>query len=132
MFRLSLTLPALAVLAACATPQERCIREGASEQTQLQRQITESEGNIARGYAIHRQTVPETVFHSCRRVKDGKVVGYYPCPETYYRTIETPVSIDTDDERRKLRRLKDALPAAQKRAAEAAAQCRVLYPEKSI
>ena len=131
MFRVSLTLSALAVLAACATPQERCIRKGASEQTQLLNKIKETEANITRGYAIHRQTVPETVFYSCRRVNDGKVVGYYPCPETYYRTIETPVSIDVKEERKKLRRLQDALPAAQSRAAEAAAQCRVLYPEKA-
>jgi len=129
MSRLLLTLPCLALLAACATPQERCIRQGASEQTRLLNEVKETEANIARGYAIHRQTVPETVFYTCRRVRDGEVVGYYPCPETYYRTIETPVAIDVAEERKRLRGLKDALPGASTRAAEAAAQCRILHPE---
>ena len=122
-------LTALALLAACATPQERCIRQGATEQTRLLGEIKVTEGNIARGYAIHRQTLPETVFYRCRRIHDGKVVGYYPCPETIYRTIETPVPIVVAEERKKLRGLKDALPGAQDRAAEAAAQCRLHYPE---
>lgn len=129
MSRFSLALPALVLLSACATPQERCIRTGASEQSRLLAEIKEAEGNIARGYAIHRQTVPETIFHTCQRVSDGKVVGYYPCPETYYRTVETPVAIDISEERRKLTGLKDALPAAARRAEEAAAQCRILHPE---
>jgi len=129
MSRFFLALPALALIAACATPQERCIRQGAAEQTRLLNEIKETENNISRGYAIHRQTVPETVFYTCRRVRDGKVVGYYPCPETYYRTIETPVAIDVAEERKKLRGLKDALPSACTRAAEAAAQCRILHPE---
>ncbi len=129
MSRLFRTLPLLALVAACATPQERCIRQGATEQTRLLNEIKVSEGNIARGYAIHRQTVPETYFYSCRQVRDGVVVGYYPCPETYYRTIETPVPIDVDEERKKLRGLKDALPGAQRRAQDAAAQCRLQFPQ---
>ncbi|NIZ15577.1 hypothetical protein HCZ87_19665 [Phaeobacter sp. HF9A] len=129
MPRAVLLLPALAVLAACATPQERCIREGAREQARLLEEIKTAEGNIARGYAIHRQTVPEIVYQSCPRLHDGKVVGYYPCPETYYRTIETPVSINIGEERKKLRGLKDALPGAQRRAQETAAQCRADFPE---
>ena len=129
MLRASLALSTLALLAACATPQERCIRQGASEQTRLVNEVRETEANISRGYAIHRQTVPETIFHTCRRIRDGKVVGYYPCPETYYRTVETPVSINIGEERKKLRGLKDALPGASKRASEAAAQCRIQYPE---
>lgn len=129
MLRAPLALSALALLAACATPQERCIRQGASEQTRIVNEISETEANISRGYAIHRQTIPETIFHTCRRVSDGKVVGYSPCPETYYRTLETPVSINIGEERKKLRGLKDALPAASKRARDAAAQCRIQYPE---
>lgn len=128
MSRFILTLAPLALLAACATPQERCIKQGASEETQLINRITETEGNIARGYAIHRQTVPETVFYTCDRVKDGKIIGRYPCPETYYRTVETPVAIDIAEERRKLKTLKEVLPAASRRAAEAADQCRILHP----
>ena len=129
MPRLLLSLSILALLTACATPQQRCIREGSAAQNRLVKEITETEANIARGYAIHRQTVPETIFHTCRRVRDGTVVGYYPCPETYYRTIETPVAIEVSEERKKLIGLKDALPGAQRRAEEATAQCRIQFPD---
>ncbi len=128
MFPARLFFVPLFLLTACATPQERCIREGAAEETRLRAQITEAEGNIERGYAIHRQIVPETVFHTCQRVRDGKIIGYYPCPETYYRAVETPVAIQVSEERKKLATLKSALPGAVRRSEDKAAQCRAVYP----
>lgn len=116
---------ALAFLAACATPQEACISQAQREVRSLETRIETAAGNIDRGYAIHRQTVPYTYVSVCY-TDTGEA---YQCEQNGTRVEETPVSIDLTEERAKLARLRAALPGA-KRAAEAQiATCRATYPE---
>ena len=117
-------LPALALLVACATPQEQCISQAYSTYNATLEQLAETEGNIARGYAIHQQEVPYEATTTCYDHKDRA----YSCTETRFRTKETPVSIDISEERRKRGDLQAALPAMQQTAESRAAQCRVQYP----
>jgi len=119
-------LAACLVITACSTPQEQCISRASAEYRSLQSKIATAQGNIDRGYAIHRQTVPYTVPAVCTN-KQGKK---YPCPRTEYRTEETPVSIDIREERRKIAAFKARLPAALRLAEAGAKQCRVAYPEE--
>ncbi len=120
-----LFIPSLAFLAACATPQERCINSATNEVRTLQKLIATSEGNIARGYAIHKQEQPYKVASICYD-KDKKP---YACLETEFRTVETPVTIDIAEERRKLAQLKHRLPDAKRRMNDGIKRCRVQYPE---
>ncbi len=121
---LSLTAIALA-LAACATPQERCISGARSEQANISAQIGIIEGNIARGYAIHRQNVPYTFIGTCY----DNTRTRYSCEKNATRIVETPVAIDIAEERRKLAPLKGRLMAVQARMDANVAQCRAQFPE---
>ncbi len=120
-----LALPALALLAACATPQEQCINTASNQVRTMQALINTTQGNIARGYAIHRSQEPYEVIDVCYDT-DGKS---YNCFHTEYRTKETPVAIDVTEERRKLAQLKRRLPAEKRKMDAAIANCRVQFPE---
>lgn len=128
MRMLPFALLALPILAACATPYERCVSRNGKDYIELKQQIATTEGNIERGYAIHKQTVPETVWGYCPRYRDGNIIGHRPCPETFYREIETPVVINVAEERRKLVALKAELPALQSRQTVVEAQCAAAHP----
>ena len=123
-FRLSAPF-AFAFLAACATPQEACISQAQSELRSIRDQISTAEGNISRGYAIHRQTVPYTYVSTCY-TDTGEA---YQCEENGTRVQETPVAIDIAQERVKLASLQARLSGAERRANEQIAQCRLTYPE---
>ena len=116
---------ALILLGACATPQKQCIARETAEYRAVSAQIEELEETLARGYALHRQTVPYTKTRICH-VKGKR---YVPCPTTRFHTIETPVSVDIDDTREKLARLKAQRTKLAPAAATARAACIRAYPE---
>lgn len=118
-------LPALALIAACATPQEQCINTASNEVRSMKRLMNVTHGNITRGYAIHRSTESYQVTDVCFD-KDKKP---YTCYDIEYRTVESPVTIDIADERRKLAALKKRLPAAGRKMNAGVASCRVQFPE---
>ncbi|SEW04019.1 hypothetical protein SAMN05444851_1030 [Aliiroseovarius sediminilitoris] len=112
-------------LSACATPQQRCIAGATADYRTLQTQIKTAESNIARGYALHRQSIPITNTRVCY---DGNK-NPYTCQRTAFRQIETPVSIDIDNEKAKLAGLKAKLATAQRKAVAGTKVCRQTYPE---
>jgi len=118
-------LPALALIAACATPQEQCINTASNEVRSIRSGISTTQGNIARGYAIHRSQESYQAPDICYN-KDKKP---YRCFHTQYRTIETPVTIDVTEERRKLANLNKRLPVATRKMNAGVANCRIQYPE---
>ncbi|SMR70979.1 hypothetical protein SAMN04488030_0599 [Aliiroseovarius halocynthiae] len=115
----------LALLGACATPQKQCIARETAEYRAVSAQIKKLEETSARGYALHRQTIPYTDTRICR------VKGKEPflCPRTRFRTIETPVSVDMGDVRKKLERLKAQRVKLSPSAAAARDACIRAYPE---
>ncbi|MAM60689.1 hypothetical protein [Maritimibacter sp. UBA3975] len=117
-------LAALLALAAC-TEQDLCVLRNTQDLRAAESRIGELEGNVARGYAIHRSTEPYEYRAVCRD-RDGEP---YECTKTDFRTVETPVPIDVADQRRQLAALKARLPALQEKANLAKAQCAQLYPE---
>lgn len=117
-------LLALTALAACATPLERCISTAQSEVHSLRRAITTAEGNISRGYAIHRSSESYTFYDTCYDKKDRP----YSCPETRYRTIETPVEIDVAQQQQRLKSLRRDLPTAEDHARAQAQHCTAQHP----
>ena len=118
-------LPALAILAACATPQEQCINTASNEVRGMQKLISTTEGNISRGYAIYSRVESYEVANICFDAAKKP----YRCFETDFRTVRTPVSINIAEERRKLANLKKRLPAAARKMNTGVANCRAQFPE---
>lgn len=119
------TLCLLPLLAACSTPQERCVADATRNYTQTLEAMAEAQANIARGYAVHYQDEPFEYHDTCYDKKDRR----YDCTTTRYRTIETPVAIDVNAEREKVAQFDTQLPALKRTADAQIAQCSALYPE---
>lgn len=122
-------------LAACGTPQERCISRNTSEYRTVSSLLAEVEGNLARGYAWEERQVVRSRFDQCRRVwrdRNGATqVDTYGCWRDYVDTDRYRVPIDPLVEQRK----RDSLAARQAeltRSANAAVSaCRAAYPDEA-
>lgn len=115
---------ALLALSACATPRQQCEQQATSQHQTLLRVIAQAKGNIARGYAIHRQSVPYTYTRTCY---SGTLS--YTCPATGYRTQETPVAINISEERKLLRAAMSEAKISEQNAKIALKQCASQFPE---
>lgn len=127
-----LTLPAL--LAACASPQERCISRNTDEYRTVSRLLAEVEGNLARGYAWDERQVVREQFTQCREVqrnRKGEVVGVTTraCWRDYLDTEQYRVAIDPAAEARKREALAARKAALADRAAASVTACKAAYPE---
>ncbi len=115
----------LTTLAACATPLEQCIRSANQNVRAINAGIATAEGNISRGYAIHENTEQYISYGTCYDSDNNR----YICPETAYRTVETPVPIDVSEQRKRRNELRKLLPEAEERARRAVQQCYQIHPE---
>ena len=118
-------LSVFALLSACATPQEQCINTASNTVQRLQSDIARTNGNIARGFAIHRQQQSYEVANICYD-KDKKP---YTCTQTEFRTLQTPVAINVADERLKLAEMKRRLPGAKRAMLKGIESCKRHYPQ---
>ncbi|WP_424940637.1 hypothetical protein [Aliiroseovarius sp. S253] len=116
----------LTLVGACATPQKQCIARETSEYRAVSAQIEELEKTLARGYALHRQQVPYTETRLCHVQGRKKPI---PCNRTRFHTIETPVTVDIGEVRKKLARLKAHRRKLEPAAKSAQAACIRAYPE---
>lgn len=123
--------PLLAFLAACGTPQEQCIRQNTRDLRTVDRLITETEGNIARGYALEKVTITQEHWGYCRQsVPVGQpALPPVPCLVERDITVERPKAIDLADEAKKLDGLKAKRRELSKAAEAVIAQCKAEYPE---
>ncbi|WP_295042626.1 hypothetical protein [uncultured Paracoccus sp.] len=128
----TLALPLL--LAACGTPQERCISSNTSEYRTVSRLLAEVEGNLARGYAWEERQVVRDRLTQCRSVwrdKDGRaVIEYRPCWRDYVDTERYRVPIDPAAEQRKRDNLAARKAQLGDRAAAVVQACRDAFPEE--
>ncbi|TVS03781.1 MAG: hypothetical protein EA407_05945 [Rhodobacteraceae bacterium] len=53
------------LIAACATPQQTCLRAAQAELVALDREIAEAERAVARGYRMSEAVEPRTTLHIC-------------------------------------------------------------------
>lgn len=121
-------------VAACGTPQERCISNHTREYRTVSNLLEKVEGNLSRGYAWEeRQVVRDRLTH-CRdhyRDRKGNVhVSTRPCWRDYVTTERYRVPIDPAAEQRK----RDGL-VAQKAKLEGTAKayvnaCKKAFPEE--
>ena len=125
------TLPL--ILAACGTPQERCISQNTSEYRTVSRLLAEVEGNLARGYAWEERQVVRDRLTQCRTyVRDSKgraIATYEPCWRDYVDVERYRVPIDPAAEERKRDNLAARKNVLGQRAASVIQACRAAFPE---
>lgn len=131
-------LPVCVVLLGCGTPQEQCIARETRDLRVVNRLITESEGNLKRGYAYEEVVVSRPVWVTCVPPPAPSPVNGAPAPEPATprlclddrdETVTRPVAIDLAAEQSKSEGLKakrNSLAAASDRSIAA---CKKAYPE---
>ncbi|MFT4151620.1 MAG: hypothetical protein QM656_15580 [Paracoccaceae bacterium] len=125
-------LAALAVLAACGTPQEQCINRNTRDLRTVDRLIAESERNLSRGYAIEYSTEWRPVWVPCYGppVRPGGKPVSRMCWDERPETVSRPRAIDLNAESLKLQSLKQRRATLSRQAESVVRQCRALYPEE--
>ena len=131
MLRVSLLLLLpVALVAACASPQQQCIHRAAPELRTLDRLIGETQANLARGYGFVPETRVRWEWEVCDRYVDlDGSVRWSRCWEPVHETVQRPVAIDPLAEQRKLDALQKRRAAYAKAAEPQIAACRATYPE---
>ncbi len=126
--RLSI-VPLLLAVAACSTPQERCINSANRDLRVINGLIIETRGNLARGFAIREVQDVITVKTTCDGVSEEGVEFTVECDEVDTVTRREPVAIDLNAERAKLVSLEERQAQLLSNQAQAIAQCRAQFPE---
>ena len=122
-------IPAFLALAACQTPREACISNVSGNLRTINQLITQTEGNVNRGYAIGTRQELRTVRDWCTRtLPDGKKVEVR-CDRQEVVDLDVPVAINLNAEEEKLASLRQRQAALQKAVAPAIEQCRLAHPE---
>jgi hypothetical protein len=117
--RLMLILSA-ALLAACAAPQDRCVRQAQTELTALDAKIADSAQALARGYRITPATERRTTLHLCAWPREPVLFCTRHTPEA----PETRVAVDRASEQAQLDRLRAERAEVAAATATRIAQCR--------
>jgi hypothetical protein len=113
-------------LAACATPQEQCVAAATQDLRVLDALILETRTNIERGFGVEEVIVPNSGFTWCYG-NWGYNTGINFCSAPSTRTVERPVTIDLEVERRKLRELERSRSEAVGRTQRALAACEAQF-----
>jgi len=130
-----IALPLLALLAACATPQERCISTATRDLRVVTNLAAQTERTLARGYGIEQYQVSRPTWRQCgwysHRTRDGRIVRGAPrmCWDDEIETRERAVAVNLQDEAQTLKGLRDKRASLTQQSNAAVNQCRVLYPE---
>lgn len=126
------------LLAACGTPQERCIARETRDARVLERLIAESEGNLRRGYALEEVVVYRDRWVHCPRPALPAPVEGQPAPpppppqlclDEVRETETRPKAIDLRAEAQKLESMREKRAALLRAAGPAIAQCKAQFPE---
>lgn len=122
------------VLAACGTPQERCISKHTREYRNVSNLLDDVQANLDRGYAWEERQVIRDRLTQCRdyyRDKDGnKHVTTRPCWREYVDTQRYRVPIDPAAEERKRDGLTERKAELETRAAAYVKACKKAFPEE--
>lgn len=146
MRRAALALPLL-MLAACATPRERCIANATHDLTVVDHLIAQLQLDIARGYGTKQTQVivpmwqpcfpPPVVYdhhgdhgdHGHHDRGHPHFIGPDMCMQNTVQTTTTPVAIDLAQAKKTLAELKKKRVELNAQAGPAIAQCQALYPK---
>jgi hypothetical protein len=138
MFKPVLILPICTILVACGTPQEQCIARETRDLRVVDRLISETEGNLQRGYAYEDVVVYRTVWVRCAPFPTPPPVEGAPAPELpsprlclddREETVTRPKAIDLVAEQAKLSGLKAKRKKLAVAGDRSVVACRSAYPE---
>ena len=117
----------LSLLAACATPQQRCVNRETRDYRITYKRVTTLEQDLARGYSLEEEDVTRT-----RWVRCGGAKGERPrlCLDEYDVTVTRRVPVDAEVARAELGVLKARLVKQRAPMDAAVAQCRIAFPEE--
>jgi len=117
------------VLAACATPRESCLSSVGQQGRVIDALISQTRGNVARGYAIEEREELRTRRELCEFRRDDGSIGRRFCNRTTAEDVRVPVTIDIEAEKVKLDQLLSRREALIPAEATAKAQCVARYPQ---
>jgi hypothetical protein len=127
-----LAILVLAALSACGTPQEQCINRNTRDLRTVDQLITETEGNLQRGFAFETVTRDIDVWDTCLEptTVNGQVT-FVPriCRSERTITERRAKAIDLKAEAQKLEGLKAKRIELARAAAPVIAQCKADFPE---
>ena len=106
-------------LAACAAPQDRCVRQAQAALTTLDAQILDAEQALARGYRVTAASEARTTLHICAWPKEPVLF----CTRHTPATDEGRITVDRRSEQEKLDRLRHQRATF---TADYPARCRVM------
>lgn len=118
-------IPILLLLAACATPQERCINDAAAPYRAALKERAEIAETLSRGFDYVTEFRTRRVFTRCK-THDG---GWVPCWDRETYPVTRRVAIDRDVLQRRDAQLARDLPGLQRAAERGAAACIAALPE---
>ena len=127
MKRLLLIAP-FALLAACSE-QDICISRATSQLRTINSLVAETQGNLARGYALEERQELRERDYVCRIDNGDGTVSEKICTDVQTFTRRVPVAIDLNAEQAKLDSLIERQALEQRRADAAVQQCRIQFPE---
>jgi hypothetical protein len=118
-------------LAACGTPQERCIQRETRDLRVVDRLIAETEGNLKRGYALEEITIYHSRWVRCYEpaAEEGAPPRPTMCRDEVEEIVTRPKAINLEDEAAKLASLKRKRASLAREAQPAIAACKAQYPE---
>lgn len=129
--RPAFALPLMMALVACGTPQEQCIARETRDLRVVERLITDTQGNLQRGYALEEVFVDRTVWVDCTpRVPEGDPAPEPKlCLDEVTDVVTQPKAIDLAAEQRTLDSLLVKRRDLQKAAEGVIAACKAAYPD---
>ncbi|MGR3375578.1 excinuclease ABC subunit B [Salipiger abyssi] len=122
---LAIPLTALLLLAACATPQERCLRDAAGPWRAALKERERIAEDLARGFTYETKFEERTRFRWCA----GGTGQLYPCWESDAQPVTRRIPVDAEALRARDAELARALPELRRAAEADMERCRVAFPE---
>lgn len=127
--RFLIALAPLAVLAACASPQQQCLNAVTEELRINAFLIQQTQANLDRGFALDQRQKVTTFPRHCTRETDSGERFTVSCDRTIVRNYSVPQAINMNVERDTLNQLLATRANLEKQASASVAQCRAMYPE---
>lgn len=131
--RIALVTTLLIPLAACGTPQERCIARETRDLRILGRLIAETEADLKRGYALEEVTVWTPRWRACEGqpapAPGGEPTLPQMCLEDEAQTVTRPKAIDLAQTRSMLAEMRQKEAELTRAAGPAIDACKATYPQ---
>lgn len=127
----------LAMLAACATPQERCVNRETRTYRMTQTRVTGLELDLARGYSLVEESVSRRRWVRCGggrggdKERGGGRERPQLCLDEYDTIVTKRVRIDAEVVQAELGVLKARLAKLRAPTEAAMAQCRIDFPAET-